>query len=62
MLPTDETNPINVDQFIPFWVLTEKGLKDVPDNETWQRMLQQLMEIDWFEGTVKVVVPRPAFE
>lgn len=58
---TDGRSQINTNSAVTFRVLTADGLKDVSDDRTWQRVLQQVTELDWLEGTVKVVVPMSEF-
>lgn len=37
-------------------VLTANGLEIVEDSRVWQRVFQQVMEVEWLEGIIKVVV------
>jgi len=37
-------------------VHTADGLETVEDSQAWQRVSQQVMEVEWLEGTIKVVV------
>ncbi|GAB7345224.1 hypothetical protein MBLNU457_3598t1 [Dothideomycetes sp. NU457] len=60
-LLTDGRSQTNTNSATPFRVLTANGLEDVPDDQTWQRILQQFMEVEWLEGTVKVIVPMRGF-